>query len=256
MATFKMKYEIVPRYLTGPSQRRPQTPLQACRFMVAHDTGNPGSTAQGNVAYFENSRNDMSASAHIFVDDKQILECIPFLTGPPEKALHVVYNVTTDNSLYGADANDAAGGVELCYGGSINFEEAYMRFVWVIAYSCFKYSLDPATDITGHHILDPQRRTDPVNAFSLNSKTFTEFIADVGSEYDECLEEEDEDKMPMKFENDWQWTMLGDALDGLYKQGLLRDYTWAEKAYTRQLTTTELAWLNTIIFARQNDVEV
>ncbi len=47
------------------------------RFIVAHDTGNPGSTAANNVSYYERSRNDQSASAHIFVDDKEILECIP-----------------------------------------------------------------------------------------------------------------------------------------------------------------------------------
>ena len=47
------------------------------RFIVAHDTGNPGSTAAANVKYYERSRNEMSASAHIFVDDKEIVECIP-----------------------------------------------------------------------------------------------------------------------------------------------------------------------------------
>lgn len=63
-------------------------------------------------------------------------------------------------------------------------------------------------------------------------------------------------RMPMKFEADWQWEQLGEALDGLYKKGLINDYGWAEKAYTRQLTQTELAWLNMVIYARQNGVEV
>jgi hypothetical protein len=67
---------------------------------------------------------------------------------------------------------------------------------------------------------------------------------------------EDEEMQPMKFDDDWQWKLLGDALDGLCKQGLIHDYKWAEKAYTRQLTQTELSWLNMIVYARQNGVEV
>ncbi len=180
---FVMKYEIIPRYLTGPSQRRPKTALARCRFMVAHDTGNPGSTAAANVSYFENTRNEMSSSAHLFVDDKQIIECIPFLTGPAEIAYHVVYNVTTDNARYGDDANDAAGAVELCYGGRISLTESYKRYVWVLAYACYRYGLNPATDIVGHYMLDPARRSDPQEPLRLLGKTFQSFVQDVVNEY-------------------------------------------------------------------------
>ncbi|MNI28634.1 N-acetylmuramoyl-L-alanine amidase [compost metagenome] len=254
MSTFRLKYPIVQRYLTGPSKRRPCIPLQSCRFMVAHDTGNPGSTAAGNVSYYERSRNDDEASAHIFVDDIQIIECIPFLALDPEKAWHVRYNPPIDNAMYGADSNDAAGGVELCFGGNIDLNESYKRFVWVLAYSCWRYGLDAATDIVGHYTLDPSRKVDPVNSLKQLGKTFTDLIADVINEYNNCLE--DEDDMPMQLENDWQWKQVGDALDGLYRKGLLSDYGWAKKAYTRQLTISEAAQLNLVILARQNGVEV
>ncbi|WP_246313291.1 peptidoglycan recognition protein family protein [Paenibacillus foliorum] len=155
--------------------------------MVAHDTGNPGSTAASNVSYYEHSRNEMEASAHIFVDDKEIIECIPFLTATPEKAWHVRYNPPIDNQLYGCDANDAAGGVELCYGGSIDLPEAYKRYIWVLAYSCYKYGLDPAQHITGHYKLDPQQKVDPINAFNLLGKAFNEFVEDIINEYNNCL---------------------------------------------------------------------
>lgn len=193
--SFKMKYEIIPRYLTGPSKRRPCIRMEKCRFLVAHDTGNPGSTASGNVSYYERSRNDMSASAHTFIDDKQIIECIPFLTGPSEKAWHVIYDVTTDNRMFGDDANDVAGGVELCYGGNINLQEAYKRYVWYVAYACYVKGLNPAKDITGHYILDPQRKTDPMNAFKLLGKTFEGFIRDVVNEFEECQRKEVEEYM-------------------------------------------------------------
>ncbi|MGF7035280.1 N-acetylmuramoyl-L-alanine amidase CwlA [Paenibacillus mucilaginosus] len=183
---FLMKYEIIPRYLTGPSQRRPKLPLARCRFMVAHDTGNPSSTAAANVAYYERTRNDMASSAHLFVDDKQIIECIPLLTGAAEKAYHVIYNVTTDNARYGTDANDTAGAVELCYGGSINLTESYKRYVWVFAYACYQYGLNPLTDITGHYILDPARRSDPQTPLRLLGKSFANFVQDVADELKAC----------------------------------------------------------------------
>ena len=51
------------------------------------------------------------ASAHIFVDDKECIVCIPVT----EKAWHVLYNTPTDNQWYNVDANDVAFGVEGSY---------------------------------------------------------------------------------------------------------------------------------------------
>ncbi|OXM86449.1 peptidoglycan recognition protein family protein [Paenibacillus rigui] len=190
--TFRIKYSVSPSYLTGGSLRRPSLPMNQVRFIVAHDTGNPGSTAANNVAYYERSRDDMEASAHIFVDDSDIIECIPFLSGPAEKAWHVVYNTPIDNQTFGVDANDCAGGIELCYGENINGKEAYQRYVWVMAYACWRYGLDPATDITAHFILDPSRKIDPKNALSPLGITFEQFLNDVKQEYDTCIQKEPE----------------------------------------------------------------
>ncbi|MCX7610272.1 MAG: N-acetylmuramoyl-L-alanine amidase [Ignavibacterium sp.] len=186
--SFQMKYTVTPTYLTPNTKRRSGIQMPAVKFIVAHDTGNPGSTAKGNVSYYNRSANDMSASAHIFVDDKEIIECIPALTGKPEKAWHVLYNRTEDNGLYGDDANDVAIGVELCYGGKINNEEAYKRYVWVLAYICYKFNLDPSKHITGHFILDPQRKTDPENALKTMGKSFKQLLEDVKKEYNNCLQ--------------------------------------------------------------------
>ncbi|WP_010271317.1 N-acetylmuramoyl-L-alanine amidase family protein [Paenibacillus senegalensis] len=57
----------------------------------------------------------------------------------------------------------------------------------------------------------------------------------------------------------WQWKDLGDALSNLYHlsvsgqvtPAVITDYTWAEKAYKGQLTHSELAWLNMIVFERR-----
>ena len=82
---FLQRYQITQRYLDLPSRRRPAIPMSpGVKFVVCHDTDNPGSTAAGNVKYYNSTPTpDQVASAHLFVDDKEIIECIPALTGPP-----------------------------------------------------------------------------------------------------------------------------------------------------------------------------
>jgi N-acetylmuramoyl-L-alanine amidase len=73
----------------------------------------------------------------------------------------VLYRVDTDNRLYGYNANDAAIGVEYCYGAHIDADEAYRKYLWTIAFICHQFGLDPAVSVVGHAFLDPTRKTDP-----------------------------------------------------------------------------------------------
>ncbi len=181
----KTKYTIERRYITKRSNTRPGTRLKtgSPAFFVAHDTGNPGATADNHFNYF-NNLTDRSASAHVFIDDERILEIIPTGTGndPAEKAWHVLYNVTTDNDLFGYDANDAALGIELCYGGKITFSEAYKRFVWYFAYCCDRWGKNPSTHIASHKQLDPGRKSDCEQALKAGNKTLKDLITDVVAE--------------------------------------------------------------------------
>lgn len=184
---FTEKYTVTPRLLPVNTKRRPGIPISpAVKFIVLHDTGNPGSTAAANVKYYTSSANSESASAHLFVDDKEIIECIPALTAPAEKAWHVLYNVTTDNQLFGYNANDAAIGIEYCYGPKINADEAYKKYIWLAAYVCFRYGLDPKKSLTGHFFLDPQRKTDPVSGLAQSRRTYEQLLRDIIAEYEEC----------------------------------------------------------------------
>jgi N-acetylmuramoyl-L-alanine amidase CwlA len=89
--------------------RRSGSRITKVRFLVAHDTG--CKNAQANN-FYRNYINQpaLSASAHIFVDDKEIIEVIPSFD-KPEKAWHVLYEKPLDNQLYGDDANDCAIGI-------------------------------------------------------------------------------------------------------------------------------------------------
>ena len=186
---FKMKYDIKKQYLPVGSKKRPGNKLSRVVFLVAHDTGNSGSTASGNVGYYRRTAHKNYASAQIFVDDDTIIECIPAVDGKVERAYHVIYDVDSDNRRYGDDANDVAIGIELCFGGSIDTEEAYKRYVWVLAYLCDKFGLDPDKDIAGHDELDPARKIDPSNGLSTIGKDINNVIRDVKEEIAECTGE-------------------------------------------------------------------
>lgn len=179
------KYSIERRYIAKRANVRPGTRLVTGTpaFFVAHDTGNPGATADNHYSYF-NSQTDRSASAHVFIDDTKILEIIPTGTGsdPAEKAWHVRYDVTTDNDSFGYNANDAALGIELCYGGKINFTEAYNRFVWYLAFCCDKWNENPQAFIPSHKQLDPARRQDCDQALATAGKTLQNLLDDVSAE--------------------------------------------------------------------------
>lgn len=181
----KNKYKIERRYINKRPNVRPGTRLASGTpgFFVAHDTGNPGANAEAHFKYFNNLVG-REASAHTFIDDKRILEIIPTGTShdKAEKAWHVRYNVTTDNDLFGDDANDIALGVELCYGGKINYEEAYKRFVWYLAFCCDKWGKNPYIFIPTHRQLDPSRKQDCDQALMFGQKTLKQFYSDVAAE--------------------------------------------------------------------------
>ena len=180
------KMKNITQKLLPISKRRSGQKLLGISFIVSHDTANPGSTAQGNVNYFINSANEMEASAHYFVDDKDIIQIIP----DSEKSWHVRFISPKDNEIYGKDANDWALGIELCYGGNIDNKKAYQNYVELHAYLCKKYKLIPEKKVVGHYALDPIRRNDPLNAFSVIGKIWADFIQDIN----DIMPKEDKDK--------------------------------------------------------------
>jgi hypothetical protein len=55
----------------------------------------------------------------------------------------------------------------------------------------------------------------------------------------------------LQLKQQWQWDMLSDALLQLHNDGILNSLDWHEKAKNKELTVSELAWLNTIILTRK-----
>lgn len=132
------------------------------KFMVIHDTGNINTTAQDNVNYYKNSYNidwSMVASAHIFVDDKEAIICIPVT----EKAWHVLYNTPIDNQWYNLDANDAAFGIEGCYfTDKVRTQKSLDNTARVAAYLAKFWKIDYKTEAPGHQDIQNDK-IDPGN---------------------------------------------------------------------------------------------
>lgn len=172
-----MKYskEHLPVKVGG---RRSGLKLSRVGFVVAHDTGNKNSTARNNRDYYMRTAAGNQQSAHVFVDDVEAIELVPL----NEKAWHVRYDSPIDNQLYGDDANDISLGIELCYfDDKARTLKAYENYVKIIAGWLKTYKLN-IRDLTGHFVLDPARRTDPINAFKTIGKTWEEFLKDVTAE--------------------------------------------------------------------------
>lgn len=164
------------KHIPTNTKRRPGIKLSGVKIIVTHDTHNINTTALQNVDYFIRSANEVEASAHIFVDDINIIECIPL----DEVAYHVRGIAPQDNILFGVNANQYGLGIELCYFTDVQrSKRAYSNYVGLIRELCSTYKVDPQKYVTGHYQLDPGRKTDPMNAFKIIGKTWEQFIADL-----------------------------------------------------------------------------
>lgn len=166
-------------------------------FAVAHDTGNPNTTAQDNVNYYKNSYNidwSLVASAHIFVDDKECIVCIPVT----EKAWHVLYNTPIDNNWYNADANDAAFGIEGSYfDDKARSKKSLDNMARVMAYLCNYWKIDYKTEVPGHQDIQSDK-VDPGNL--LQAAGYTRNISNFDKQVAKYINgvKEDSNKEPSK----------------------------------------------------------
>ena len=172
----------VPRYVEDFSSHIPKIPYRhgvgKPEGIIAHETANPNSTIQGEIAYMKN--NYQSAFVHAFVDDKNIIEVAP-----------------TDYLAWGAGgvANQRFIHVELVrvYGGD-RFARSINNYADYIATNLAYYGLplDSAeNDGTGtlwshdavSRYLGGTDHSDPYGWFAENNYTFNELIDLVREKY-------------------------------------------------------------------------
>lgn len=98
--------------------RRPGIPMTA-QFLTIHSTGNPSSTAKNERAWLTNPTNTRTASWHLVVDEREVIEAIPLT--------EVAWHAGDGNGT----GNRGSIGIEICESG--NREKTVLNAVELVA---------------------------------------------------------------------------------------------------------------------------
>lgn len=204
---------------------RPGNPLTNERIVI-HYTGNPGATAAGHVGYFGNviaNQNpsdpipDTYASAHLFIDRTEAILIIPL----------------NEIAYHASSANPNSIGIEMCIEQDWSFHpDTVQRTVRIVAELCKQFGLQPGRDLIRHYDVTGKICPKP---YVENPQAWEDFKQSVDREM-----RGGDGSMQLTTE---QWGKLAAALDRLYRNSVIGDYTWATKAYTGQLQLDELVML-------------
>lgn len=225
-----------------------------------HYTACPSAPAENIGLYFNSLRlqnpsdnvQDIYASAHASVDKCTTVQNLPW----DEMGYHCGSPIYTQEglSLFGTYPNNSTVGIEMCVeaDGSIHedtFNNAADLVVYLIKYEGFPNILSTHKRVVGW-------KNCPL-PWVVNPVEFDRFVATVN----EKLSRNEVDKVSDQIKKQaldlvqWQWQMLYEACNGLYHEGILTDWTWAEKAANKQLTPDEIMFLNMVINAKQSNVK-
>ena len=110
-------------------------PTNTVEYIVIHDTGNtkPGSNAMSHYEYFKGG--DRDASAHYFVDDRQVVQIIDDSEGSWHSGVKYKTPATPIS-------NQNSIGIEMCINSDGNYNQAMKNTIDLTAYLMWKYNLD------------------------------------------------------------------------------------------------------------------
>lgn len=134
-----------------PIKQNFQKGRDSVSFIIGHDTGNKGRGANAEMHYRYFNDRYIGASAHYFVDDKQIIQII----GDSNTAWAVGDNQGYGRALNGAKNRNSIS-VELCIGADSNYDIAYANFIELMKNLSKKY---PKAKIARHY--DVSRKSCP-----------------------------------------------------------------------------------------------
>lgn len=165
---FKIIRQWIPR--STPARVTSRTGKQVKRFsqIVIGDTGWLALTAR-------DAANDAGqAYGHFIIDDLEIIECIPALTGRAGYIEQARF-VETRTDAGDLDAHESALAVNLCFGGAVEGSECFKNCAGLAAFACWWFGLNPGTDIKRAAELDLARK-DPDRALAAAGKKFADLI--------------------------------------------------------------------------------
>lgn len=126
------------------------------KYISIHDTGNKRRGADAEAHFTLHNRGDRGASAHYFVDDKQILRII--------KDEHKSWHCGDGKGKYGI-RNENSIGIEMCINSDGDFNKTYLNTLKLTKYLMEKYNI-PLENVVRHY--DASRKLCP-NVFKENN---------------------------------------------------------------------------------------
>lgn len=137
------------------------------KYITVHDTGNPDRGADAEAHFKLHDRADRGASAHYFVDDKQILRIIR----DDDKSWHCgdgkgKYGITNENSI----------GIEMCINSDGNFDKTYKNTLDLVKHLMGKYNV-PIHKVVRHY--DASRKICPNTWEQNNWEMWNKFKSDL-----------------------------------------------------------------------------
>ena len=140
---------------------------KSIKYIVIHDTGNTSIGSDANAYYNYFNTKNRQASAHYFVDDKQILRVIK----DSDKSWHCgdgrgVNGITNENSI----------GIEMCVNRDGDFRKTYKSTLELTKYLMDKYNI-PLENVVHHY--DASRKKCPHIFSENNCKKWYKFKKDL-----------------------------------------------------------------------------
>ena len=126
------------------------------KYISIHDTGNKRRGADAEAHFYFFNGGDRGASAHYFVDDKQILRII--------KDEHKSWHCGDGKGKYGI-RNENSIGIEMCINSDGDFNKTYLNTLKLTKYLMEKYNI-PLENVVRHY--DASRKLCP-NVFKENN---------------------------------------------------------------------------------------
>ena len=143
------------------------------KYISIHDTGNKRRGADAEAHFTLHNRGDRGASAHYFVDDKQILRII--------KDEHKSWHCGDGKGKYGI-RNQNSIGIEMCINSDGDFNKTYLNTLKLTKYLMEKYNI-PLENVVRHY--DASRKICP-NIWKENNwekwNKFKEDLKNIGRE--------------------------------------------------------------------------
>jgi hypothetical protein len=210
--------EIIQKFISKNRSYKKFSPIG----IVVHETANPGDNNEIEFSYFNN--NDVSASAHLFVDTNSVMQMIPF----DEVGWHC-----------GKKGNHQYLGCELCHATTPeNFRKIWNNAVRTFAHVFIHVlKIDKVTieNLPSHAEISVKYKEtdhmDPVAYFAQNGKTVNAFRSDVQAQIDNMLFEITvSNSMILNSPNYWRLNChKGLKVKGLWMQKVITNFVSIDK---------------------------